>query len=59
MHSPSALRHAFYETFLHIHIALAILAFVGLWFHLAKYPQQRFLTVALVLWGAEVSSPIF
>ncbi|KAL1955175.1 hypothetical protein VTO42DRAFT_8940 [Malbranchea cinnamomea] len=53
LHSPSAVRHAFYETFLHLHIALVILAFAGLWIHLARHPQRRFLTSAIVLWAAE------
>lgn len=48
--SPSAIRHAFYETFLHLHIALAVLSFVGLWMHLAEFPQQTLLKAAIVAW---------
>lgn len=48
--SPSALRHAFYETFLHLHIALVILSFVGLWMHLSDLPQQTILVAAIAVW---------
>jgi hypothetical protein len=46
--SPSAIRHAFYETFLHLHIALVILSFVGLWLHLSDYPQPKGLLMAAI-----------
>lgn len=48
--SPSAIRHAFYETFLHLHIALVILAFVGVSMHLSGYPQRNLLFVAIAAW---------
>lgn len=48
--SPSAVRHAFYETFLHLHIALVILSFVGLWMHLSGLPQQSLLVAAIAAW---------
>lgn len=54
LHSPSPIRHAFYETFLHLHIAMAILAMVGLWIHLDGLPAQTYLLVALIFWGLEV-----
>ncbi|KKK16804.1 hypothetical protein P175DRAFT_0258990 [Aspergillus ochraceoroseus IBT 24754] len=51
--SVSPIRHAFYEAFLHFHIALAIMAFVGLWYHLKGLTQQRVLLATLILWGLE------
>ncbi|KAL2000119.1 hypothetical protein VTN02DRAFT_3534 [Thermoascus thermophilus] len=53
LHSFSALRHAFYETFLHLHIALAIVASGFLWVHLDGYPQQTYLLIAIVFWAFE------
>lgn len=52
----SPLRHAWYETFLHLHILLAIMAFVALWYHLQGLIQQRVLLGTIVLWGLEVQS---
>ncbi|GKZ34601.1 hypothetical protein AbraIFM66950_004915 [Aspergillus brasiliensis] len=49
--SLSPVRHAFYEAFLHSHIALAIMAFVGLWYHLADMSHQYAILVTVVLWG--------
>ncbi|PYI05351.1 ferric-chelate reductase [Aspergillus sclerotiicarbonarius CBS 121057] len=51
LQSTSPVRHAFYEAFLHTHILLAIMAFVGLWYHLEGMSQQYALLVTLVLWG--------
>ncbi|CRG85905.1 hypothetical protein PISL3812_02908 [Talaromyces islandicus] len=51
--ASSALRHAFYETFLHFHILLALMAFVALWLHLKEFPQLVYLEVALIAWGIE------
>ena len=51
LQSPSPVRHAFYETFLHLHIALVIVSFVGLWMHLQGYPQQALLLAAVVAWA--------
>ena len=48
--SPSPLRHAFYETFLHLHIALVILSFVALWMHLSGLPQRGLLIAAIAAW---------
>ncbi|OJJ61132.1 hypothetical protein ASPSYDRAFT_793599 [Aspergillus sydowii CBS 593.65] len=53
IHSPSAIRHAFYETFLHLHIAFAILAFAFLWVHLDGRNAQNFLLATIVLWALE------
>lgn len=51
--SPSVIRHAFYETFLHVHIALAITACGAVWWHLQGIPQQAFLLAAIICWGFE------
>lgn len=56
LHSFSALRHAFYETFLHLHVLLVIVAVAFLWVHLDGYPQQTYLLVTIIFWGVEVSS---
>ncbi|KAL1857936.1 hypothetical protein Plec18167_001660 [Paecilomyces lecythidis] len=53
LHSFSALRHAFYETFLHVHILLVIAAMGFLWVHLKEFPQQTYVLVALIAWGLE------
>ena len=51
------MRHAFYETFKVLHIALAILAVVGTWYHLQlkDLPQVKYLVAAVVLWGIDQS----
>lgn len=48
--SPSPIRHAFYETFLHLHIALVILSFVALWMHLSGMFQKTLLFAAIATW---------
>lgn len=48
-------RHAFYETFLHFHIALVILAIGALWHHLKELPQLPYLIVVIVAWALERS----
>lgn len=49
--SPSAVRHAFYEVFLYLHIGLVITAVVALWYHLAYFPvPARFLEATIALW---------
>jgi NAD(P)H-flavin reductase len=52
--ASSALRHAFYETFLHLHILLALVAFIALSQHLKELPQLVYLKAALIAWGIEV-----
>lgn len=54
VHSPSPIRHAFYETFLHLHIIIATTSFIFLWIHLNRKPSQQFLLGAMVLWAIEV-----
>ena len=51
--SPSAIRHAFYEVFLHCHIIGAAVALGGLWIHLKERPQQLMLYGVVALWVME------
>lgn len=51
--SPSVLRHAYYEVFLHVHILLAVVAVVAVWIHLNTLPQQAILLGAIATWIAE------
>jgi len=53
--ASSIFRHAFYETFKYLHIALAILSIVGLWYHLklAEVPQLTLLYGVIGIWAAE------
>ncbi|KAH8692715.1 putative ferric-chelate reductase [Talaromyces proteolyticus] len=51
--ASSPLRHAFYETFLHLHILLALMAFIALWYHLKDLPQRIYLLITLIAWGVE------
>lgn len=55
IHSPSPIRHAFYETFLHIHQLAAFLAFLGVFIHLhmAKLPQRRWANLIGAIWFFE------
>ncbi|GAM84833.1 hypothetical protein ANO11243_028350 [Dothideomycetidae sp. 11243] len=54
LHSPSLVRHAYYETFLHAHILVALTAVIVLWMHLDEFPgAQNLLLAALVVWGFE------
>jgi hypothetical protein len=50
--TSSAIRHAFYELFIHLHIALVVLALMFLWFHLARLPQRNYLLAAAGMWLA-------
>ncbi|KAK0733683.1 ferric reductase like transmembrane component-domain-containing protein [Lasiosphaeria miniovina] len=55
----SPVRHAFYETFLNIHILLAFVAFVTTWIHCVSagvvggLPQTPWIIAILLLWVAE------
>ncbi|KAF7595616.1 hypothetical protein BBP40_005364 [Aspergillus hancockii] len=53
LHSPSPIRHAFYETFLHLHQLAAALAFVGVWIHLDLdgLPQKPWAIAIMTIWG--------
>ncbi|KAF4635913.1 hypothetical protein G7Y89_g2189 [Cudoniella acicularis] len=50
--SLSPLRHAFYETFLDIHIIMAMLAIIATWIHckVAKLPQLPWVEAVFILW---------
>jgi NAD(P)H-flavin reductase len=51
----SILRHAFYETFKHVHIILVIASIVGLWYHLrlVGLPQVDILMGVIAIWAIE------
>lgn len=53
--SPSPVRHAFYETFLNVHIIFAFLAMIGVVVHchLAKLPQIPYIWAVITLWVVE------
>ncbi|KAF8417889.1 ferric reductase like transmembrane component-domain-containing protein [Terfezia claveryi] len=52
-HSPSPIRHAFYETFLHLHIAFALAGLIGVFYHLKidKLPQIIYICTCIGLWS--------
>ena len=52
--SPSVVRHAFYETFLHIHILLVIVTTAAVWVHVKNLPVGiEFLRAAIICWAIE------
>ncbi|KAI1842307.1 hypothetical protein JX265_009725 [Neoarthrinium moseri] len=53
--AASISRHAFYETFKVIHISLAALSIVGLWYHLtgAQLPQIKWLIGVIPIWALD------
>ncbi|KAI5804478.1 ferric reductase NAD binding domain-containing protein [Geopyxis carbonaria] len=57
LHSPSAFRHAFYETFLVFHIIAAAVAVTGVYYHLAAKPGLqhwlKYIVAVCFLWGIE------
>ncbi|KAL3496097.1 ferric reductase NAD binding domain-containing protein [Aspergillus germanicus] len=53
LHSPSPIRHAFYETFAHLHLAMAAVSFAFLWMHLQGRHSQSYLLAAIILWAFE------
>lgn len=55
--SPSPIRHAFYETFLHLHIALACIALGFVWHHVYRYSCKFYLYAAIAFWACEVGIP--
>ncbi|TKX23546.1 ferric/cupric reductase transmembrane component-like protein 4 [Elsinoe australis] len=52
-HSPSVVRHAYYEVFLHAHILVAITALVVLWMHIDGIPVQLLILTCIIIWGFE------
>ncbi|KAJ5094853.1 hypothetical protein N7456_010714 [Penicillium angulare] len=59
IHSPSPIRHAFYETFVHLHFALVAVFMAFLWVHLKGFVAKNYLIVALVFWVLERSIRLF
>ncbi|KAJ5846263.1 hypothetical protein N7534_009932 [Penicillium rubens] len=59
LHSPSPIRHAFYETFLHLHIAIAAVSMGFLWVHLNDLPAQTYLLASIILWALERATRFF
>ncbi|KAJ2904622.1 ferric-chelate reductase [Zalerion maritima] len=55
LQASSALRHAFYETFKLLHIGLAVLAIITLWFHLKldDLTQLKWLIPVVPIWVAD------
>ncbi|KAL8688086.1 MAG: hypothetical protein Q9218_005911 [Villophora microphyllina] len=53
LQASAALRHAFYEAFLHLHIALVILTTVFLWKHLENTHPQKYLLAMIIIWVVE------
>jgi hypothetical protein len=53
--SPSAIRHAYYETFLNVHILFAIVIMVGVLVHCQKgqLPQVSYIQTVIVLWSLD------
>ncbi|KAL3472006.1 ferric reductase like transmembrane component-domain-containing protein [Aspergillus californicus] len=52
LHSPSPIRHAFYETFIHLHQLAAFLAFLGVYLHIDidSLPQMPWITAIGAFW---------
>lgn len=55
LQSPSSIRHAFYEVFLHLHQLCAFLAILGVFVHSlkARLPQQRYINWMISVWIME------
>ncbi|KAI9739268.1 MAG: hypothetical protein M1834_007481 [Cirrosporium novae-zelandiae] len=55
LHSISPLRHAFYETFLHLHQLAAIVTLIGVWIHIeiVPLPQVPIMYGLFGIWGGE------
>ncbi|OIW33357.1 hypothetical protein CONLIGDRAFT_695823 [Coniochaeta ligniaria NRRL 30616] len=53
--AASPVRHAHYELFKLIHVLLAVLAVVGVWYHLdlKNLPQLKYMYAVVVIWGAD------
>ncbi|KAM0129169.1 hypothetical protein ACHAP3_007900 [Botrytis cinerea] len=53
--ASSPIRHAAYETFKYLHIALVIVVIIGIYYHLklSDLPQIKLLWGAIILWVAE------
>lgn len=53
MHSPSAIRHAFYETFLMSHQFVAAMTVIAVYYHIKidNLPQMHYFMVVIGLWA--------
>ncbi|KAL9617222.1 MAG: hypothetical protein Q9160_007983 [Pyrenula sp. 1 TL-2023] len=53
--ASSIVRHAFYETFLHLHQLLAFLTILGVYIHLevAKLPAFPYIRIVVAIWAIE------
>ncbi|CAI7608415.1 unnamed protein product [Penicillium glandicola] len=61
LHSPSPIRHAFYETFLHLHQLAAVLAFLGVYMHLRidNLSQQSWSKTIASIWLGDRLARLF
>ncbi|CAG8001324.1 unnamed protein product [Penicillium nalgiovense] len=61
LHSPSPIRHAFYETFLHLHQLAAVFAFLGVYLHLQidDLPQQSWAQTIATIWLGDRLARLF
>ncbi|KAJ5466036.1 hypothetical protein N7530_009823 [Penicillium desertorum] len=61
LHSPSPIRHAFYETFLHLHQLAAVFAFLGVYLHLQidDLPQQSWGHTIAAIWLGDRLARLF
>jgi Predicted ferric reductase len=61
LHSPSPIRHAFYETFLHLHQLAAVLAFLGVYLHLQldNLPQRSWAQTIACIWLGDRLARLF
>ena len=59
--APSAVRHAFYETFLHLHRLLAFFILLGVFLHaqLGELPQMTFVVFIGLIWASEWIMRVF
>ena len=59
--SFSPVRHAFYETFLNVHIILAFTAMIAVYIHIriAKLPQEPYIQAVILLWFADRVARMF
>ncbi|KAL2050074.1 hypothetical protein ABVK25_009684 [Lepraria finkii] len=59
--APSIIRHAFYETFLHIHQFLAMMTIVGVKVHckLGKLPGEGYIDWVIAIWVLERAARLF
>ena len=61
LQAPSTIRHAFYESFLHIHQFLALATIIGVKIHckIGVLPGESYIDWVIVLWVLERSARVF